>query len=111
MRLVKSVLVLSVLAVLTLSGCVERRPPPPPPPAAVVYVPAAPPAEVVEVMPAPPDQRPIWIWQKGHWRWDGRQYVWHPGHWAERPPHVAEWIAPHWESHANGWFFVEGHWR
>ena len=76
-----------------------------------IYIPGPPPAEVVEMQPPPPDRRPIWHWQRGHWRWDGRQYAWFPGHWVERPPHMSEWIAPHWEHHANGWFMVEGHWR
>jgi len=100
----------SVFACVLLAGCVERRVMPPPP-APVAYIPRPPPAEVVEVMPAPPDPRPIWAWQKGHWRWDGREYVWYPGHWVERPRHVAEWVPPHWEPHANGWFMIEGHWR
>jgi hypothetical protein len=81
------------------------------PPPGVIYVPAPPPAEIVEVQPPPPDRRPIWHWQRGHWRWDGRQYAWHPGHWVERPPRMVEWVAPHWEHHPNGWFLVEGHWR
>jgi hypothetical protein len=106
----KSLLIVSAAAVLALTGCVVERHAPPPP-APVVYIPRPPPAEVVEVMPAPPDPRPIWAWQKGHWRWDGREYAWNPGHWVERPQHVAEWAPPHWEQHANGWFMVEGHWR
>jgi hypothetical protein len=84
---------------------------PPPAPPGTVYVPAAPPAEIVEMQPPPPDRRPIWHWQKGHWRWDGRQYAWFPGRWVERPPHMHEWVPAHWERHPNGWFMVEGHWQ
>ncbi|WP_146002778.1 YXWGXW repeat-containing protein [Telmatospirillum siberiense] len=112
MKSIRSLAVASALSCLMLAGCVAHRAgPPPPPPPAVVYIPRPPPAEMVEAMPPPPDPRPIWVWQKGHWRWDGREYVWHPGHWFERPPHVAEWVPPHWEQHANGWFLIEGHWR
>jgi hypothetical protein len=111
MKANKVILIGSVLAALGLpafagSEVLAQTPPP-----GVIYLPSAPPAEIVEVQPAPPDGRAIWVWHKGHWRWDGRQYVWHPGHWMERPPHMAEWVPPHWERHPNGWFLVEGHWR
>jgi hypothetical protein len=115
MKANKVFLIGAMLAALALVGfggrdAVAQTPPPPAPPG-VIYLPSPPPAEVVEVQPPPPDRRPIWAWHRGHWRWDGRQYAWQPGHWVERPPHMAEWVPPHWERHPNGWFLVEGHWR
>jgi hypothetical protein len=83
----------------------------PAPPPGVTYLPSAPPAEIVGIRPPRPDRRSIWVWHKGHWRWDGRAYVWLPGHWAERPPHMAKWVPPHWKHRRHGWTLVEGHWR
>ena len=103
-----------VLLILTTSACVERvvERPAPPPAQAVVYVQKPPPAEIVEVVPAPPGPANVWVWQKGHWRWDGYNYHWFPGHWVQRPPNVTVWVAPHWEARGgNGFVFVEGTWR
>ncbi len=111
MKTGKSVLVATLLASVLLACCVERRVVEPRPPAQTVYIAKPPPAEVADPMPPPPDSLPVWAWQKGHWRWDGRAYVWYPGHWVERPQHVVEWVAPHWERHADGWVMIEGHWR
>jgi hypothetical protein len=52
----------------------------------------------------------VYVWQPGHWRWNGHEYAWHPGQYAERPAHVERWIAPHWDEHGGQWIFVEGHW-
>jgi hypothetical protein len=102
------------LIMLALAGCVVEPPPqrPGPPPQALVRVQAPPPAEVVEVQPPPPGPAEIWVWQRGHWRWNGAQYIWARGHWAERPAYAHEWVAPHWEPHPQGgYIFIEGAWR
>jgi hypothetical protein len=90
-----------------LAGCVVAPPPRP----HVVYIQKAPPAPLVEVQPAAPGPAEQFIWKPGHWRWDGREYIWRRGEWELRPAHVVEWIAPHWEHHPDGWFFIEGHYR
>lgn len=96
------------MALLSVSACVERevvvrhevmqvsRPPPPPP---------------SETVPPPPGPPEIFVWQAGHWRWNGRDYYWQPGHWQRRPEHVSQWVPPHWDERGGLYFFVEGHWQ
>jgi len=88
-------------ACLALSGCVERE----------VVVAHPPPAARVEAVPAPPGPPEIWVWQAGHWRWNGRDYVWQPGRYVERPHRAAEWVPAHYQERAGGWVYVPGHWR
>src|ERR1700677_4519957 len=99
--------VVSIVLGLATAGCVEREVvrTGPPPQQGVVVVQQPPPAEMVETAPPPPGPREIWVWQRGHWRWDGYGYHWNPGRWAQRPPRVNAWVAPHWEQRPNGWFF------
>ena len=69
-----------------LAGCVYEPPPPPP---RVVYrqAPAVrppPPPIIVEAPPPPPREHPYWVFERGHWRWDGYRWVWIRGHYVER---------------------------
>jgi hypothetical protein len=57
-------------------------PAPPPSPDAIVTTP--PPAPLAETPPPPPF--PGYVWDPGHWTWDGSQYVWEPGKY-HRPAH------------------------
>ena len=107
-----SFLALGLVVALATTGCVEREVVRTGPPPAAVIVQRPPPAEIVETVSPPPGPREAWVWQRGHWRWDGYDYRWAPGHWVERPAHVTEWVAPHWQQHPNGgWIFIEGTWR
>jgi hypothetical protein len=74
-----------------------------------VIVRVAPPPPRVETVPPPPSR--YYIWDPGHWRWDGRAYVWVPGHYVQNPHHYARWIPGHWVNRGGGWYWVEGHWR
>ncbi|HTP82092.1 MAG TPA: hypothetical protein VMQ11_04060 [Alphaproteobacteria bacterium] len=91
--------------VVPLAACVERVE------TREVVVPRAPPAPVTEAVPAPPGPAERWVWQPGHWRWNGREYVWAAGHYVERPRRDAEWVPPHWQERGGGWVYVEGRWR
>jgi hypothetical protein len=98
---------LGLALMFSTAGCiVERR-------GEVVerVVPAPPPAVRYEAVPPPPGPVEVWVWQPGHWRWDGREYVWYPGRYAERPAHQAVWVQHQWVQRPTGWVFVEGHWR
>ena len=88
---------------LLLTGCiaVSDRP--------VDSAPRPPPQVIVEQMPPAPG--PAFVWQPGHWRWNGHDYFWVPGHYVERPRHVREWVAPHWEQRNGAYVLFEGHWR
>ena len=101
-----------LIITLATVGCVEREVVRTGPAPAAVIVQQPPPAEVVETVPPPPGPPEVWVWQRGHWRWDGRSYQWNQGHWVQRPPHVNAWVAPHWQQHPNGgWIFIEGRWQ
>ena len=95
----------AVALIVPVTACVERVE------TREVVVSRPPPAPVAEVVPAPPGPREVWVWQQGHWRWDGREYVWQPGHYVERPQRGAEWVPPHWQERCGNWVFVAGHWR
>jgi len=96
------------LSVLCLTGCVVA-----PPPQRVYVQPAvvtvAPPPPRYEVIPAPPG--PVYVWQPGHWRWNGNGYYWVPGHYVSRPYAGAGWVPDHWAASGGGWVFVAGRWH
>jgi hypothetical protein len=73
-----------------------------------VMVSEAPPPVVVELRPPAPSDSYIWI--DGYWNWNGR-YVWERGHWSVPPRERAAWVAPHYESHAQGYRYAPGHWK
>jgi hypothetical protein len=98
---------------LPAAGCVVESHPVRPAPAAVVVTQAPPPPpRAAEYVPPPPPAGPgvVYVWQPGHWRWNGHEYVWFPGQYAERPAHVERWIPPHWDERGGQWFYVEGRW-
>jgi len=105
----QSLMLLSVCLSVFLSSCtvVEQRPSP----AHAVYVQTPPPNEIIETQIPPPDNSGFWVWQRGHWRWNGFRYFWSAGHWVRRPANYNAWIAPHWEARGNGWIFFEGRWQ
>jgi hypothetical protein len=80
------------------------------PPAAstIVIAPTAPPAPQTEI--PPPAPVPSYVWEAGHWAWNGLQYIWQSGKYVEKPTVSATFVSGHWEEHPNGWFWVQGHW-
>jgi hypothetical protein len=76
-----------------------------------VIIGTPPPAPIVEAAPAPPGPPEEFVWRAGYWRWVDERHVWIPGHWAHRPHPRAEWVAPTWEQHPEGYHFHEGHWQ
>jgi hypothetical protein len=74
-----------------------------------VVVREAPPAVIVEQRPSPPSRGHVWI--DGYWHWNGHQYVWERGHWAAPPRERAVWVAPRYERHEDGYWYVPGRWR
>jgi hypothetical protein len=64
---------------------------------------------VVAQWPSPPSRRHIWI--DDYWHWNGRAYVLERGHWA-LPPHAhADWVAPRYEKHEQGYRYIPGRWQ
>ncbi|WP_277186105.1 YXWGXW repeat-containing protein [Caballeronia sp. BR00000012568055] len=73
--------------------------------AAVIIAPTAPPAERYEPVPPP---RVGFVWDAGHWNWEGR-YVWVPGHWVAAEER-RRWVAGVWTPYRGQYRYVPGHW-
>ena len=98
-------LLLTAVAVLSLSPGLAR--------ADVVVVPGvrvsvAPPPPRVEVRPVAPSAAHLWI--PGHWAWRGGAHVWLGGHYALPPAPGYRWVAARWVNEGGQWVFFEGHW-
>jgi WXXGXW repeat (2 copies) len=98
---------LCLAAAATVGACTVRvrepvaevvvaRPPPPPRP--------EPPP------PPPPGDPAIFVWQPGHWKWNGHDYAWHPGHYEKRPARAAVWVPAEWVERGGQWVYHPGHW-
>lgn len=71
---------------------------------AQTQVPAYPTARAPAVPPSPaPAARPSYIWEAGHWVWNGFQYVWQPGRYVEGPMAPVSPVLGHWEQQSPGW--------
>lgn len=73
-----------------------------------VVVQKDPPAEQVEVVPVAPSREHIWV--KGHWHWNGADWVWVRGRWITRRVGM-EYVPGHWERRPAGWVWIGAHWR
>ena len=97
-----------------LAGCVTEPVHGPGPRVAIqerAVIRLGPPAPREEIIIAAPGPREQFVWDPGHWRWNGAEYVWDAGHWIKRPHARAEWIASHWTQMHGEWVLIEGHWR
>jgi WXXGXW repeat (2 copies) len=71
-----------------------------------VEIATAPPEERVLVAPEP---RPGYIYERGHYTWDGHAYVWSEGRYIEeRPGHV--YVQPMIEHRGEHYYYRSGHW-
>ena len=71
------------------------------------YPPLPPPR--YEPLPPPPGAR--FVWQPGHWRWNGFRYVWFPGRYIPRGPGYGHFIPGHWAMRYGQWVWIPQHWR
>jgi hypothetical protein len=103
------VAVAAIIALAGLGDAVAQPPPPgygrPPPPS---YAPIPPPRP--ETVPPPPGSR--YVWEPGHWQWNGRQYVWISGRYIQRPPHHRRWQEGGWvwSPREGRWIWRPAHW-
>jgi hypothetical protein len=70
----------------TAAGPALAQPPPP-------YPPVPPP----RYEPVPPPRGERYIWEPGHWQWNGVQYVWVEGRYVARRPHYGHYVPGHWQ--------------
>jgi hypothetical protein len=95
---------LAAISVVVLAIGVGSAVAQPPPPA------GAPPPQY-EAVPPPPGER--YVWEPGHWHWNGVQYVWFRGHYVIRQAGYGHYVPGHW-----GWrpglgryVWVPAHWE
>ncbi len=81
----------------------------PAPGTTVIIAPNAPPPPEAETPPPPP--APTYVWDPGHWTWDGTQFGWDAGKYIEKPQVSASFVPGHWEQNPNGWAWVPSQWN
>ncbi len=70
---------------------------------------------VVDAPPPAPRHEPVpparhgYVWEAGHWRWNGHRYVWVPGHW-ERVRHGYRHHPPRWVERDGRWEYHARRW-
>jgi hypothetical protein len=79
--------------------------PPAPPQSTASLAPNPPPPPETET-PAP---APTYVWEPGHWSWNGAQYHWQRGRYIAKP--TTTYIPGHWEQRPEGWLWVGGQWN
>ena len=72
--------------------------------------PAPPPAVEEDYGPSPVAPPAANYWVRGHYEWDGVQYVWVGGHYIERPVGLY-WEPGRWVARDGQWVWIGGHWR
>jgi hypothetical protein len=81
-----------------LAGAATAQPPYPPVP-----------EPRIEQVPPPPGER--FVWEPGHWHWDGAAYVWIGGHYVLRHRHWGAYEPGRWVLRDGDWVWVPAHWR
>jgi hypothetical protein len=99
----RSLAALAGLGLLGLSACVA------PPPAGAAYPPVPPLREEIQIAPPPQPER--YVWQPGHWVWNGYRYDWNAGRWVLRPVRGEHWVHGHWAAEGGRWVWVPPHWQ
>ncbi len=71
--------------------------------------PARIPEPYAETPPPPPGAR--YVWEPGHWHWDGVGWEWHRGHYVIRNVGWHEYVPGHWDQRGPHWVWIPAHWR
>jgi hypothetical protein len=98
----KRALALAFLTLATIGPAIAQPPPP-------SYAPVPPPR--YEAVPPPPGAR--YVWEPGHWHWNGVQYVWIPGRYVIREARYHHWVEGRWvwAPQAGRWVWRPAHWE
>ncbi len=108
----RSTALVLLLALSGVAGCAQAAPHERVVGEEQIIVNRAPPPLRGKIIVAAPGPVERFVWQPGHWRWDGRVYDWVAGRWIERPSAAHVWAPAHWvERPSLRWQFVPGHWR
>jgi hypothetical protein len=82
---------------------------PPPSSSTAALAPNPPPPPQAETPPPAPG--PTYVWEPGHWYWNGVQYQWQPGRYVAKPTTTATYTPGHCEQRPEGWVWVGGAWN
>jgi hypothetical protein len=94
--LLRSAVLGAVLTMGMASAALAQGYPPPPP---LRY-------EVVPVVPGP-----RYVWEPGHWVWNGRAYAWIGGHYIVRRAAYHEYVHGHWGERYGHPVWIGPYWR
>jgi len=96
-------LTIAVSLVLIGIGSAWAQPPPP------RYATVPPPRDEI----VPPSRGGRYIWEPGHWHWNGRAYVWIGGRYVPRHPHYAQYVPGRWDwaPGMGRWVWRPAHWE
>ena len=94
--LIRSTLFAAVVWAVPLGAALAQPPYPPVPPPRY------------EAVPPPPGAS--YIWEPGHWHWNGVQYIWLPGHYVVRHARYRRYIPGIWVMRGGTWVWVPAHW-
>ncbi|NOT06584.1 MAG: BcpO-related WXXGXW repeat protein [Gemmatimonadales bacterium] len=92
-----------LLLTLALAGCLGAPPP------GTVVIERGPPPEIIEVVEVGNGQGYVWL--RGFWRWDRKDFIWIPGRWALPERGYRSWAPGRWIRARGGWYWIEGHWQ
>lgn len=92
-----------LLLTVALAACAGTPPP------GAVLVDRRPPPELVETVPVGPGAGYVWI--RGFWRWDLRDFTWEGGRWIMIEKGYRQWVPGRWAYSRAGWYWIDGHWR
>jgi hypothetical protein len=110
-RIVRSVSLPALAAVVSAPLFAQLPPPPPMPPLPGLEIRIgrqAPPRIRRERRAVRPSRDAVWV--AGFWDWQGDSWVWIPGRWVVPEARRARWIAPRYVRIAGGWRYIPGHW-
>jgi hypothetical protein len=52
-----------------------------------------------------------YMWEPGHWHWDGRGYVWHPGRYIAMRQSYHRYVPGYWAQRGPRWVWIPAHWE
>lgn len=61
--------------------------------------------------PPPPPPGPRYVWEPGHWHWNGLAYVWVRGHYVIRGAAWHRFVPGHWGPRGGVFVWIPAHWE
>jgi hypothetical protein len=107
-RIVRSISLAALAAVVSAPLFAQLPPPPPLPGLEIRIGRQAPPRPRRERRMVRPSRDAVWV--NGSWDWQRDNWVWIPGRWAVPEERHARWIGPRYVRIAGGYRYVPGHW-